>query len=129
MLYDKDSVKGKKAQSRLQIQQPKFQKLPDRIDAFFTRDIALAHPSNTRQVAQGGFLVVRPSLEAFQSYVDVVMEANYSQRCDNKGGWGGLGYRCKQGSMHFQGVVAYFYDHIHQGKGHGVDWMYVLRIK
>ena len=40
------------------------------------------------------------------------MEANYSQRCDNFGGWGGLGYGCKQGAMHYQGIVAYYYDQI-----------------
>ena len=121
IIFDKDSEKGKQARSRLRIQQPLHQKLPDRIDAFFTRDIALARPWDNRQVAQGGFLVARPSMEVFQSYVDVIQEANYSARCDTTGGWGRLGYGCKQGSMHYQGVVAYFYDHIYPGKGHGVE--------
>jgi hypothetical protein len=121
IIFDKDSVPGKQARSKLRIQQPLHQKLPDRIDAFFTRDIALARPWDNRQVAQGGFLVARPSMEAFQSYLDVIKEANFSARCDDQGGWGRLGYGCKMGSMHYQGVVAYFYDHIDPGKGHGVE--------
>lgn len=121
IIFDKDSVEGQLARSRLKIQQPLYQKLPDRIDAFFTRDIALAKPWELRQVVQGGFLVARPSMEAFQSYVNVVMEANYSGRCDSHGGWGEMGYGCKQGAMHYQGVVAYFYDQIYPGKGHGVE--------
>jgi hypothetical protein len=121
MLFEKDSPEGMRARSRLKIQQPLYQKLPDRIDAFFTRDIALARPWDNRQVAQGGFLVARPDMEAFQRYIDVVTEANYSARCDESGGWGRMGYGCKQGSMHFQGVVAYFYDQIAPGKGHAVE--------
>jgi len=121
MLFDKDSPEGMRARSRLKIQQPLYQKLPDRIDAFFTRDIALATPWDIRQVAQGGFLVARPDMEIFQRYIDVVTEANYSARCDESGGWGRMGYGCKQGSMHFQGVVAYFYDQIAPGKGHAVE--------
>lgn len=97
LLFDKDSPQGKSARSNLRIQQPLHQKLPDRIDAFFTRDIALARPWENRQVAQGGFLVTRPSREAFDSYIRVIQEANYSGRCDNRGGWGDLGYGCKQG--------------------------------
>jgi hypothetical protein len=121
MLFDKDSTQGNAARSRLRIQQPLHQTLPDRIDAFFTRDIALAKPWDNRQVAQGGFLVARPNTEVFQKYLQVIQEANFSARCDETGGWGRLGYGCKQGSMHYQGVVAYFYDHIDPGKGHGVE--------
>jgi hypothetical protein len=105
MLFAKNSPQGKLARSRLRIQQPLYQKLPDRIDAFFSRDIALARPWDNRQVAQGGFLVARPSQDTFNSYLHVIQEANYSGRCDDSGGWGGLGYGCKQGAMHYQGTT------------------------
>jgi hypothetical protein len=36
MLYPKESDLGPLARSRLQLQHPSHQKLPDRIDAFFT---------------------------------------------------------------------------------------------
>jgi hypothetical protein len=119
MLYDKDSPEGRAARNRLYIQHPGKQKLPDRIDAFFTRDVATAGIKNKVQVVQGGFLVARSSMEHFEMYQSVIREANYSARCGDRGGWGGLGYGCMQGAMHYQGVVAYFYDQIYPG--HAVE--------
>jgi hypothetical protein len=119
MLYDKDSPQGKAARNRIHIQHPGKQVMPDRIDAYFTRDVATSHPKAKVQVMQGGLLVTRPSMELFEMYQKVIMEANYSPECGDRGGWGGLGYGCKQGAMHYQGVVAYFYDHIYPG--HSVE--------
>lgn len=114
MLFGKDTQRGQRARSRLDIQQPLHQQLPEEIDAFFTRDIALAKPWEGRQVAQGGFLVAKTSWEVFEKYRQVVLDANFSASCGNHhGGWGDLGYGCKMGSMHYQGVVAYFYDFIY----------------
>ena len=162
MLHDPTSGKGKIARSQLQIQQPLHQRIPSQIDAYFTRDIALAVPWRTKQVSQGGFTVVRPNRTVYEHYLQVIHEANFSARCDNTGGWGKyhadrgfygwfrlgcemsgqipviispltfsssrcamnigrLGYGCQQGSMHYQGVVAYYYDHIHPGPGGAVE--------
>ena len=51
----------------------------------------------------------------------MIKEAHFSTRCDNEDERGRLGYGCKQGSMHLQGVVTYFYNHVYPGKGHGVE--------
>lgn len=121
MLFDKDSKEGQLARSKLQLQQPLHQRLPDVIDAFITRDVALAKPWIHRQVAQGGFLVARTNTSVLENYVRIVEEANFSSACGNEGGWGNLGYGCQMGAMHFQGVVAYYYDQIHPGPGKAVE--------
>lgn len=88
MLYDESSTIGKEARSLLKIQQPLHQRVPKQIDGYFTRDIALAVPWRTKQVSQGGFTIVRPNRTVFEHYLQVVHAANYSARCDNRGGWG-----------------------------------------
>jgi hypothetical protein len=88
MLYDVTSAEGERSRSLLKLQQPLRQRLPHQIDAYFTRDVALAVPWKTKQVSQGGFTVVRPNRTVFEHYVQVIHAANYSARCDDTGGWG-----------------------------------------
>jgi hypothetical protein len=109
MLYPQDSPMGKHSRARLQLQHPE-RPLPKQIDAFFTRDITSAQPWETRQGVQGGFLVARPSMHHFQTYLDFIKEGNYTKGRGNDKGWAGLGYGGFQGAMAYQGAVAYFYD-------------------
>jgi hypothetical protein len=120
MLYDKDSVRGRHARHQLQIQKGVGQhQLPDRIDAYFTRDVTSSNPWEPIRAVQGGFVVVRPSLDHFRRYIDFIMQANYTPGRGPNSGWGGLGYGGFQGAMAYQGVLAYFYDHIYPG--HAVE--------
>jgi hypothetical protein len=116
MLLDASSEAGAAARSRLELQFPS-RPLPDRIDAFFTRDITSSQPWERVQGVQGGFLVARPDGGVLQQYVQIIQQANYtasSKRGDGSG-WGGLGYGGFQGAMAYQGIVAYYYDHFHKG--------------
>ena len=115
MLFDKTSIRGATARARLELQFPSFP-LPDRIDAFFTRDITSSQPWESVQGVQGGFLVARPSKSVLQQYIHIIEEANYTaSRARGDGtGWGGLGYGGFQGAMAYQGIVAYYYDHFHK---------------
>jgi hypothetical protein len=111
IIYPHDSLEGKAARSRLEIQHPEKQ-LPKTIDAFFTRDITSGTPWEIRQGVQGGFLVARPNMGHFERYLEFIKEGNYIRGRGNGKGWYGLGYGGFQGAMAYQGVVAYFYDHI-----------------
>lgn len=119
IIYDKDSPQGKAARAKLQIQRPWYQTLPDRIDAFFTRDITSSKPWEEHNAIQGGFLVARPSNENFEMYKQLIMEANYTPGRGPGTGWGGMGYGGFQGAMAYQGVTAYFYDQVYPG--HAVE--------
>lgn len=119
MLFPATSTKGRESRKRLAIQKPYYQKLPKRIDAFFTRDITSARPWEKVTAVQGGFLVARPSLENFRIYQQFILQANYTPGRGPGSGWGGLGYGGFQGAMAYQGVLAYFYDVVYPG--HSVE--------
>jgi hypothetical protein len=89
MLYDKSSPQGKTARQRLQLQHKQVP-LPDRIDAFFTRDVTSAAPWETVQAVQGGFLVARPSVKHFEMFQALIKEANYTAGRGPQSGWGGM---------------------------------------
>ena len=84
--------------------------LPEKIDAFFTRDYNMINPGKKYPGFQGGFLVVRPSQEAFQEYREVILEGNFV----GGQGWNGTfgGY---WGAQQIQGLCSYYYDGIHPG--------------
>jgi hypothetical protein len=112
ILFDKDSPRGQQARRNLDLQHP-HRPLPDRIDAFFTRDITSAQPWEIRQGVQGGFLVARPNQQHFDRYIEFIKQGNYTPAGrGNDKGWDGFGYGGFQGAMAYQGVVAYFYDQI-----------------
>lgn len=81
------------------------------IDAFFTRDYNMVNPGHKHVGIQGGFLVIRPSMEAFHNYVEVVLEGNFVQG----NGWGGKGYGGYFGAQQIQGICSYYYDYLHPG--------------
>ncbi|KAL7479831.1 hypothetical protein ACHAW6_005553 [Cyclotella cf. meneghiniana] len=81
------------------------------IDAFFTRDYNMVNPGHKHVGIQGGFLVIRPSMEAFHNYVEVVLEGNFVQG----NGWGSKGYGGYFGAQQIQGICSYYYDYLHPG--------------
>lgn len=58
------------------------------IDAFFTRDYNMAHPGMKHVGVQGGFLVLRPSMDAFNEFVSIIRKGDFQEQK----GWGGLGF-------------------------------------
>lgn len=83
------------------------------IDAFFTRDYNMAHPGLKHPGAQGGFLVLRPSVDVYNEFVSIIRKGDFQPGK----GWGGLGFGPFYGSMTFQGIIPYFFDHLHPGTG------------
>lgn len=102
MIYPVGSVQGQAAREALHIQNPNVQQLPDRIDAFYTRDVTSGQPWERVQGVQGGFLVARPDLKVFSRYQQFILEANYTGGRGPTSGWGGLGYGGFQGAMAYQ---------------------------
>lgn len=87
--------------------------MPDRIDAFFTRDYGMIQIPGRRKPhqigVQGGFLVIRPSQAVFDEYIDIILEGNYTER----NGWGDtLGYGGYYGAGTIQGLAAMYYSHL-----------------
>jgi hypothetical protein len=109
MIYDKDSPEGQAARAKIKLSYPQ-QTLPDKIDAFYTKDVTSSQPWEVRQGVQGGFLVARPNQTIFDMYVDFIREGNYKRGRGNEFGWGGLGFGGFQGAMAYQGAAAYMYD-------------------
>lgn len=58
------------------------------IDAFFTRDYNMAHRGMKHAGVQGGFLVLRPSLDVYNEFVSIIRKGDFR----NGSGWGGLGF-------------------------------------
>jgi hypothetical protein len=60
--------------------------------------------------AQGGFLVIRPSLERFKEFQAIVRKGDWGDK-----GWGGSHIGKFWGGQTIQGIVPYFYHTIHPG--------------
>lgn len=87
--------------------------LPARsIDAYFTRDYNMINPGHRHVGVQGGFLVVKPSMDAFREYVDIVLEGRFIKGAGWDGAYGGY-----FGAQQIQGICSYFYDARHPGTG------------
>jgi hypothetical protein len=82
--------------------------LPGRVDAFFSRDYNMVHVGKKYPGFQGGFLVFRPSMEAYQEYVDIILEGNFVAGQGWNGTFGGY-----WGAQQIQGICSYFYDGLH----------------
>jgi len=85
--------------------------LPPVISAYFTRDYNMVKPSKPHVGVQGGFLVLRPSLDALALYTDTIRTGDFRR----EGGWGGTEHGTFYGGMTFQGIVPYFYDELRPG--------------
>lgn len=62
--------------------------------------------------AQGGFLVVRPSMDRFEELRRVIRTGDWR----SNGGWGGSGIGNFWGGQTIQGILPYFYYSIHPGE-------------
>ena len=82
------------------------------IDAVFTRDYnQVNHPNPSAPVGyQGGFLVVRPSLEVLERYRTILQRGEFLLG-SRPHGWGGEigGF---YGDVTFQGILPYYYEYV-----------------
>lgn len=109
MLYDETTEIGHKARKSLPVFLTNI--VPKAPNAFFTRDYNMHQGKTTsKALVQGGFLVLRPSLETYKMFCNVIKEGDYR----STGGWGGKGYGA-YGAMTFQGIIPYFYDQLQPG--------------
>jgi hypothetical protein len=63
-------------------------------------------------IPQGGFLVMRPSMERFEELRSIIRKGDYGHQ-----GWGGSGIGNFWGGQTIQGILAYYYHSIHHGDG------------
>lgn len=113
-LFSKDSPQGKAARISIPLERPE-ESLPDKIDAFITRDwpqvgscagyLSTVHLSRQlkqtwlpqvipgrKALYQAGFLVARHNPELLQELIEIVREGNYKEGYGLHNGWGSGGY-------------------------------------
>jgi len=83
--------------------------IPKKINAYFTRDYNLIRPGKDHIGMQGGFFIIRPNMTIFEEYQSIILEGNFKAFV----GWGGLGYGGYYGAQQIQGLMPYYYDHLH----------------
>ena len=83
---------------------------PRKVDAFFTRDYNLSNRGKKAGM-QGGFLIVRPSLDVYEEYRQIILEGDHRKGS----GWSGLGHGGYYGAQQIQGLVAHYYDFVKPG--------------
>lgn len=59
--------------------------LPRPINIFWTKDYNVVGPGRKDKPTQGGLLIIRPSMETYTEFVQIVREGDYHE----KHGWGG----------------------------------------
>lgn len=109
-LYD-SMIQGSSspAREKLKRQWPN-KELPENIEAFFTRDYNMvdAGAMPVHQIGvQGGFLVVKPNMDTFKQYKEIIIKGDYTR----DDGWGGE-YGGYFGAAQIQGLCAYFFGAI-----------------
>jgi hypothetical protein len=110
MLLPSSEEGGKLARERIEMEYPD-KVMPEKIDAFLTRDSHQVIPGR-KAAFQAGFIVLRPDMDTFHRYLEIIREGNYVEGFSRENGWGGKGYGGVVGSMAMQGLPAYFYDEI-----------------
>ena len=58
--------------------------LPRPVNIFWTKDYNVVGPGRKDKPTQGGLLIIRPSLDVYNEFVQIVREGDYHE----KGGWG-----------------------------------------
>ena len=71
---------------------------------------SLPYSCSTLSAFQAGFIILKPSMDVFNEYLDIIREGNYVEGFSRENGWGGKGYGGVVGSMAMQGLPAYYYD-------------------
>jgi len=90
--------------------------LPQKIDAFFTRDYNMVNLGHKHVGLQGGFIVVKPNLDYFEEYKQVILKGDFVKGAGWEGRYGGY-----WGAQQIQGLCSYFFDGLHPGTAVELD--------
>jgi hypothetical protein len=85
--------------------------IPEEVSLMFTKDYNVVAPRRRDKPYQGGFFMIRPSMETYEEFRQIVLEGNY----DVKSGWGGK-VGPFHGGMTIQGLLPWYYEYLHPGR-------------
>ena len=95
------------------------------IAAYFTRDYNMINPGHKHVGVQGGLLIVKPNMNAFNEYIAIVLKGKFA----NGAGWydhkGGETYGGYFGAQQIQGIVSFYYDYYHPNTGVELNRCYI----
>ncbi len=110
-LFDSMRLTGSaKAESDRRIAVMNNDPIPDKVEAFFTRDYNMAVVGKKHVNVQGGFIIVKPNLDYFEEYKRAILKGNFKPSAGWEGKYGGF-----FGGQQIQGLCAYFFDGLHPG--------------
>ena len=87
MLLPSDSVEGKMSRTKIEMEYPN-KEIPNNIQAYLTRDYHQVIPGR-KAAFQAGFIILKPSMDVFNEYLDIIREGNYVGGFSRENGWGG----------------------------------------
>jgi hypothetical protein len=103
------------ARSKVAAMWQQASEFPENIEGFFTRDYNMVNAGQRKvhQIGvQGGFIIVKPNLNYFEEYRQIIIEGNYTVAY----GWGDkLAYGGFYGAAQIQGLCSYFFGHVRPG--------------
>jgi hypothetical protein len=92
--------------------------LPRPVDVFWTKDYNVVAAGRRDKPTQGGLLILRPNLDVYREFVQIVHEGDY--RSGHTSGWGGI-VGPFYGGMTIQGLIPWYYEFLHKDDGGGVE--------
>jgi hypothetical protein len=87
--------------------------IPGGIELVFTKDYNVVGPRRHDKPFQGGFFMLKPSLETYQEMVAIVRKGDY--RDDERKGWGGK-IGPFHGGMTIQGLLPWYYEYLNPNR-------------
>lgn len=110
MLHPKQQASQNKEQLESFLMWPD-KPIPEEISLMFTKDYNVVAPRRPDKPFQGGFFMIKPSLDTYNEFIRIVREGDY--RDDRKGrGWGGK-VGPFHGGMTIQGLLPWYYEYLH----------------
>lgn len=91
--------------------------IPPEIDLMFTKDYNVVGPGRKDKPFQGGFFMIKPSLNTYREFVEIVLEGDYRNNTRTQGGtgWGGI-VGPFHGGMTIQGLLPWYYEYLRPGR-------------
>jgi len=86
------------------------EQIPNQVEFVFTKDYNVVAPKRADKPYQGGFFIIKPSIDTYNEFVGIVRSGDY----DIKKGWGGK-VGPFHGGMTIQGLFPWYYQYLHPG--------------
>ena len=93
-------------------------RIPNDIQLLYTKDYNVVAPKRKDKPFQGGFFVIKPSLETYNRMVQTVIAGDYRDEKGQGKGWGGI-VGPFHGGMTIQGLLPWYYEYMYPG--HAVE--------